>query len=189
MADEELDPMEDLEDEPGEGEAEEGGGLPLMRYIYIAVGVLIVQVIIVYAVFSWWFTPSEDPSDVPPEAIQQMEAPPPEAPSEAPSLLVELVYEKLEPIVVNPAGTDGLRFLSTRVHLGISSAGVEGLIDTKNLKSKIRDTLINIFSSKTIPQLDPMHHEAIKDEIKQKLNTFLGENAILEVYFQGFVLQ
>ena len=189
MADEELlDPMADVGEGPEEAGAKGGGGIPLMRYIYLIVGVLIVQIVIVYMVFNWWFSASEGPSETPSKAVTKAEAPLSVSPP-AGQPPVEVVYEKLDPIVVNPAGTEGLRFLSTSVHLGLASGAVEVFIDSKKLKSKIRDTLIGVFASKTIPQLDPAHHDELKAEIRQRLNAFLGENAVLEVYFQGFVLQ
>ena len=91
--------------------------------------------------------------------------------------------------MVNPAGTDGLRFLSTQVFLGLSDLKVAEYITTNHLVPRINDTLVAVFSSKTIADLDPSRHAKLKEEIRKRLNLFLGQNAVLEVYFQSFVLQ
>ena len=104
-----------------------------------------------------------------------------------------MIWEGLDPIVVNPAGTGGLRFASVHVNLGVTSQVVFDAIENRGLTSRIRDTLIGILSSKTIDQLDPRYHDMLKAEMRTKLNDFLSpENnpaAVKRVYFQGFVLQ
>ena len=62
-------------------------------------------------------------------------------------------------------------------------------IDNLKLQSRIMDRINNILASKTIEQLDPENHDIVKDEIRERLNEFLGKNAVIAVYFQGFVLQ
>ena len=91
--------------------------------------------------------------------------------------------------MVNPSGTDGLRFLSTQVFLGLSDIQVEEFITTNNMVPRINDALVSIFSSKTISDVDPSRHPKLKEEIRERLNVFLGNNAVLEVYFQRLVLQ
>lgn len=192
MADEELlEPVDEMGDDE-EGEEEEGGS-SLMRYLPIILVVLVLQVVIGYVLVSWIFSPSDD---APPEGGQAMvaeegaEPAEPDAAADAGNMVIEeTIYEQLEPIVVNPAGTEGLRFLSATVHLGLANPEVAAAIEAKKKKSKIVDTLYGILSSKTIPQLDPQRHDELKEEIKTELNAFLGKNAVIAVYFQGFVLQ
>jgi len=188
MADEEdpLGSMDELEDEDGE-EEEGGGGSPLMKYLPLIGGVLVVQIIIGYVIGSLFFAPSEE------EMAQGEEAPVEEVAAEMPMIEQEVVWEGLDPIVINPAGTGGLRFASVHVNLGLTSEAVMTAIDERGLTSRIRDTLIGILASKTIDQLDPRYHETLKVEMRSKLNDFLSpENnpsAVKCVYFQGFVLQ
>ncbi len=189
-----LGPMDELgEDEEDEEDQEEGS--PLMRYLPLIAVVLVVQIILVYVTVTFFLGPSEPPPEAEQEVVEE-EAPPPE--EEAPDLgelEVAIVYEALESIVVNPAGTEGLRFLSAKIHLGLSSAQVEQTIEEKKLGSKIRDGLIDILRAKTIAELDPEYHEVLKTQIKDKLNEILvGKDsnaapAVVEVYFQTFVLQ
>lgn len=195
MADEDMMEMDELgEDEEG---AEEGGGNPLMKYLPLIGIVLVVQIVIIYFAVQW-FMPDDMPEEADGEVVAEQVQPAETAPVvegedgegfQAPQTAVLTIFDKLEVIVVNPAGTDGLRFLSTQVFLGLSDVKVDEYITTHNLVPRINDTLVAIFSSKTIADLDPSRHPRLKEEIKKKLNTFLGKNAVLEVYFQSFVLQ
>ena len=190
MADDDLLGGADEAEEDEEEEESGGGGSPLMKYLPIIGIVLVVQIVMVYLVATWWLAPSGEPTE--PEVEQVAEAEGEAAlpqPGGLPPGQVTVIFEKLEPIVINPAGTEGMRFLSATVHLGLSSPEVLGAIEGNNLSSKIRDRLIDLLRAKTIDRLDPSHHAEIKEEIVERLNEFLGENAVLEVYFQGFVLQ
>ena len=188
MPDEDLlESMDDLGEEE-EDEAAAAEENPLMRYLPLIAGILVIQVVIGYVLVTWWFSPGEEATE---EPVEEVAAPIEEvAPAAGPLPTgVGKVFDRLEVIVVNPAGTEGLRFLSTQVHLGLSDPKVEEFIDDNNLLSKINDTLIGIFASKTIEDLAPSKHDALKEEVKEQLNLFLGEHAVLEVYFQSFVLQ
>lgn len=188
MADEEdlLGSMDELEDEEGE-EEEGGGGSPLMKYLPLVGGVLVVQIILAYVMGSLFFGSSDEGGE------EEGGEDPVEEVAEVSMVEQEVVYEALDPIVVNPAGTGGLRFASVDVNLGLTSQLVMQAIEERSLKSRIRDTLINILASKTIDQLDPRYHDKLKAEMRDKLNEFLSpENnppAVKRVYFQGFVLQ
>lgn len=189
MADEEgdlLGSMDELGD--GEGEEEESGeGSPLMRYLPLIGGVLVVQLIIGYVIAALIFGGSDEETaeggDGAPAAVQVGEIP----------IQEEVVWDKLDPIVVNPAGTGGLRFCSVQVHLGLSSQPVFDAIENNKLASRIVDRLIAVLSERTIDQLDPRHHDDIKEHMKTVLNEFLSPNpppeAVKQVYFQSFVLQ
>lgn len=187
MADEEdlLGSMDDLGDEEGE-EEESGEGSPLMRYLPLIGGVLVVQLIIGYVIAALIFGGSDEPS------AEGEEGAAPVVAGEIP-IQEEVVWEGLDPIVVNPAGTGGLRFASVHIHLGLSSQAVHETIETNKLASRIVDRLIAVLSERTIEQLDPRHHPDIKVHMKKVLNEFLSPNpppeAVKQVYFQSFVLQ
>lgn len=194
--DDDMMEMDELGDDE-EGEESGGGGNPLMKYLPLIGVMLVVNVILAYFVAQWFFVPDALPEDA--EGIEEvMDAE--DAPAEAvageegsgyvpPPPDVAVLYTTLETIVVNPKGTEGLRFLSAQVHLGLSDPAVAEHIDTANLKSRIHDVLIRILTNKTIADVDPSRHDLLKDEIKTQLNEFLGPNAVLEVYFNSFVLQ
>jgi len=194
MADEEMMEMDELGED--EGDAGGGGGNPILKYLPLIGIVLVVQVVIIYFAVQW-FMPDDMPEDGKEVVAEQVETVEPVA-SEGdgegsgfvpPNTTVLTIFDKLETIVVNPAGTDGLRFLSTQVFLGLSDLKVAEYITTNHLVPRINDTLVAVFSSKTIADLDPSRHAKLKEEIRKRLNLFLGQNAVLEVYFQSFVLQ
>lgn len=194
MADEQMMEMDNLGEEGGAAPSD--GKSPIMKYLPWIVGLLIVQVVLAYFVAHWFFSPAPTPEKPAgqTEVAASAAEPQPESDSKggyktpkAPE--VNTIYDKLDVIVVNPAGTDGLRFLSTQVFLGLSSPKVEEYITSHSLVYRIKDTLVRTLSSKTIPELDPSKQDQLKQELKEKLNAFLGKNAVVDIYFQSFVLQ
>jgi flagellar basal body-associated protein FliL len=193
MADEEMMEMDELGEEE---ETSTGAGNPLMKYLPIIGIVLVVQVVIIYFAVQWFMPDDMPEADGVLETSEQEGADPgttvgdgSQKEFEPPPTTVMVIFEKLDIIVVNPAGTDGLRFLSAQVSLGLSDLKVETHIVENNMVPRIYDTLVSVFSSQTIPDVDPSRHSKLKEEIRNRLNQFLGENAVLEVYFQSFVLQ
>ena len=193
MADEDLlGAVDDLGDDEEDEEGQEGGS-SLMKYLPIIGGLLVLQIVIAYFVANWWFVPAEPPPDAATEQVEEIQTEE-MAEAEIAPPAVKAIYEKLSTIVVNPAGTDGLRFISATIHLGVSSPEVAAAIDGNKLASKMNDRLIDILRSKTIPQLEPEYHDTIKAEMLVKLNEIMGakpgtQPPVVEIYFTGFVLQ
>jgi flagellar basal body-associated protein FliL len=191
MADENMMEMDDSEEE-GESLPSGGGKSPIVKYLPVIIGLLVVQVVLAYFVAQWFFAPVDNTAAEPVEAVAAVENTPAPASGstyQPPPMAVATIFDQLEVTVVNPAGTDGLRFLSTQIALGLSSPDVATFITTNNLIYRIQDVLVRIFSSKTIPDLEASKHDLLKEEIKTKLNDFLGKNAVVEVYIKSFVLQ
>ena len=70
---------------------------------------------------------------------------------------------------------------------GTAEAGVNPL-DAK--KPQLRDALINILSSKTIPELTTVEDkEKIRQEILTKFTEILAPQPVYQIYFVDFVLQ
>lgn len=91
-------------------------------------------------------------------------------------------------LIVNPAGTNGLRFLLTTIGLEVSSAQTEKECEKRNVE--IHDAIINILTSKTLPQLDEVDsRDSLKTEIKDALNRDLTTGSVLHVYFSKFIIQ
>jgi flagellar FliL protein len=91
-------------------------------------------------------------------------------------------------LIVNPAGTNGLRFLLTTIGLEVSSAETEKECEKRNVE--IHDAIINILTSKTLPQLDEVNsRDSLKTEIKVALNKDLTTGNVLHVYFSKFIIQ
>ena len=113
----------------------------------------------------------------------------------------------IEDVIVNPAGTRGSRYLSVSIGVEMNApehaeaGGGEGgghgggaaeaevnPLDVK--KPQLRDALINILSSKTIPELTTMEEkEKIRQEILTKFTEVLEPQPVYQIYFVDFVLQ
>lgn len=53
----------------------------------------------------------------------------------------------------------------------------------------VKDTILNIISAKTNADFDPRNRENLRSEIKNALNTRLGNDPIFAVYFEQLVIQ
>jgi flagellar FliL protein len=114
----------------------------------------------------------------------------------------------IEDVIVNPAGTRGSRYLSVSIGVEMNAqehgGGAEGgeggghgggaaeaevnPLDVK--KPQLRDALINILSSKTIPELTTTEEkEKIRQEILTRFTEVLEPLPVYQIYFVDFVLQ
>ncbi len=95
----------------------------------------------------------------------------------------------IENIIVNPAGTNGTRYLSTSVGLEVEKNPEA----TKIVEEKtpiIRDIMIAVLTSKTMEELSSSTgKESIRTEIQQKLEEVLAPYEIHRIYFVDYVLQ
>lgn len=92
-------------------------------------------------------------------------------------------------IVVNPAGTNGTRYLSTSIGLEIKKTekSAEAM---KERTPAIRDILIAILSSKTLDELGSIEgKEIIRKEILERVNLSTTPEHVTKVYFVDYVLQ
>ena len=110
----------------------------------------------------------------------------------------------IDNLIVNPAGTNGTRYLSTSIGLEIEKNGAGGEDKEeskeegksgegdrmKKLTPVIRDILIAILSSRTLEELSSVEgKEAVRKEILEKIQLALGDIKLSRVYFVDYVLQ
>lgn len=94
----------------------------------------------------------------------------------------------IEDIIVNPAGTGGRRFLSTSIGIETATPKVSGFLEER--EAIVRDALITILSSQSIPELsDFKQRERLRKLIKLRVEKLLHTDEIVAVYFTEFVLQ
>lgn len=94
----------------------------------------------------------------------------------------------IENIIVNPAGTGGRRFLSTSIGFELSSPEATSAFETR--EAVVRDALITILSSQSIPELsDFKQREKLRRLIQLRVEKLLETDQIAAVYFTEFVLQ
>lgn len=91
-------------------------------------------------------------------------------------------------LIVNPAGTNGLRFLLTTIGLEVTSKETEQECEKRNVE--IHDAIINILTSKTLPELDDVNsRKTLKEEIRKEINSDLTTGEVINVYFSKFIIQ
>lgn len=101
----------------------------------------------------------------------------------APSKLVNL-----ENIIVNPAGSQGNRFLMTSVAFGVADERLQKRLDES--KVELRDRVTGVLESMTLNQLTaPGARDTIKSRIGGVVASMIGPRAEVKVFLPQFVLQ
>lgn len=135
----------------------EKGGLPLPLILGVGAAVLLAAV--------WFFflraKPAED------EEGEKVAANKEES---------EFVFEKLDPIIINPRDAGFQRYLTIKLDLVVANVDVLDAIETKPIyKTRIADILVELLSDKTVEELEgPTAKDDLKKEILHRLNATLG---------------
>lgn len=95
----------------------------------------------------------------------------------------------IQDILVNPAGTNGTRYLSTSI--GLETSDFRQQTDRfEELTPIIRDIFIAILSSKTMGELSSIDgKEKLRGEILARVNEAVKPDSVYRVYFVDYVLQ
>ncbi|PAF50443.1 flagellar basal body-associated protein FliL [Helicobacter sp. 13S00477-4] len=98
------------------------------------------------------------------------------------------LYAIPQPFVVNLITQSGRRYLKTSITLELNNEKLKSEIDAKS--TIIQDTIIEILSSKSIEEIATTKgKERLKDEIANRINDFLIDGQIKNVFFTEFVIQ
>ncbi len=91
-------------------------------------------------------------------------------------------------LIVNPAGTNGLRFLLTTIGLEVTSEQTVQELSKRDVE--IHDAIIGILTSRTLPELDDFDsRDSLKTDIKVAINNDLITGRVINVYFSKFIIQ
>lgn len=97
-------------------------------------------------------------------------------------------FMQLENIIVNPAGTQGQRYLM--VALGLEASSGDVLAEVENKEIVVRDTVLKILSQYNVDQLSSIEHRnKTKAQLINAVNGVLGGQQIDRLYFTQYVLQ
>jgi flagellar FliL protein len=100
----------------------------------------------------------------------------------------ETIIYSIEPIVVNLFDPTGKRYLQVRLAFELKDKKIEEEI--RNSEPKIKDVIISTLSTKTPEDvLQPEAKALIKNELLQKINSALGEEAILNIYITQYIVE
>ena len=92
----------------------------------------------------------------------------------------------LETFIVNLAGSKGRKVLKVNMELEVKGSEIIQEID--NRKAQIRDFIIIILSSKTYDEVSTKEgKDALRNEIKDNVNSFLSKGKIINVYFTELI--
>jgi flagellar protein FliL len=95
----------------------------------------------------------------------------------------------IDNIIVNPAGTNGTRYLSTSIGLDFEKTE-KAAEHIKAMTPAIRDILIAILSSKTLEELGSSEgKEVMRKQILDRVNQALSPEIVTKIYFVDYVLQ
>ena len=95
----------------------------------------------------------------------------------------------IDNIIVNPAGTNGTRYLSTSIGLDVEKSE-KAAEHIKSLTPAIRDILIAILSSKTLDELSSSEgKEVMRKQILDRIKQALAPEIVTKIYFVDYVLQ
>lgn len=172
-------------------EAPSAQKLPLKKLIMFGVPILLVQLVLVYFLITKVFAPAPATGSGDQKSGENSEAAKEGHGSEKKEEGGEGSESRIyvvKDLIVNPAGTNGTRFLLTTVGFEVTTA--EGLKELELKDVMVRDALNTIFTSKDLPMLVNFEsRETIRKEIEEKVGGMLHNGALTNVYFSKFIIQ
>ena len=178
MADKEKKENEEEKEEKKENESG-GNKLILIIIVILLLLLLIIGGVVAYFLLSNNDTPPADQNTttkIAPKKVQHTDA-----------LNIGPIYP-LDPFTVNLKSSGATRYLKCTINLEMDSPNTQPELD--KLKPAIRDLIIRILSSKTVPEISTSKgKEKLKQEIAKQINAILSTGEIRHVYFTAFVIQ
>ena len=98
------------------------------------------------------------------------------------------VVHLVDNLVVNPAGSNGNRFLLANVAFETVDAGLDDVIESRDFE--LRDGLLRVLGMKTVAELtDYSIRESIVSELRIAIEGVLGEGSVIHIYLPQYVIQ
>ena len=160
----------------------------MLLFIIIGVAALLLIILIVVAVLI--FSGGDEEAGANPAAPQAQSAANKGSAANPNSNLLSIgpMYP-LDQFIINLlASGGGKRYLKTSIALELSIAEMQVELDNKRNVS--RDTVITILSSKTFEEVQTAKgKQKLKEELMERLNEFLVDGRIMNIFFTEFVVQ
>ena len=168
-------------------EPEAEGGLSMRKLLLFGIPVFVVQLVIVYFVITRLFVPASSAS-LDPVAAAAMRGQGVRAPGDYAGGTSAVSIYVVKDIIVNPAGTNGTRFLLTTIGFEVSSPEARRELELKDVQ--LRDLLNTILTSKDMVTLSLVdQREALRQEIARKVGAMVQSGTLHNVYFSKFIIQ
>ena len=104
------------------------------------------------------------------------------------SLETSSVAHSIENLVLNPAGSNGTRFLMVSATFELKDGGTENQM--KEHDAEVRDHILSILGKKTVDELtDIAQREQIKKDVLDSVGALFDKGAVKKVFFSQFVIQ
>lgn len=154
-------------------------GIAMKKILMIGAPVFILQVVVIYFLMATFILPLAVNQ---PESEQQYN-------EEGNSNEEEEKKIYVAPdIIVNPAGTNGTRFLLTSIGFEVRSP--ELLKELEGKEIQVRDVLNTVLTSKRLDELvNASKREILREEIAIEVNKLLHNGDLEKVYFSKFIIQ
>lgn len=95
---------------------------------------------------------------------------------------------ELKEIIVNPANTNGQRYLLVQLSLELDKKEDQKLIEDN--RSKIRNNIIKYLSAKTVSELQGIQgKEDLRVELIQLINQAIDSRSVRNLYYSKYVMQ
>ena len=97
-------------------------------------------------------------------------------------------FHEVRGLVVNPAGSDGSRYLM--VHIGFESSSEAVITELTDKDVVMRDTILKLLGEETVASLaDISQRTRLKEALREAVNEILSEGEVQRLYFTQYVLQ
>ena len=144
------------------------------RYTILIVLVVLGELAIAALIYRW-FSPPEEMVDL--EDVPEME-----------QVQAKAVYDRLGKIVVNPAGSMGMRVLSIDLVLLLDSKGTIEEVDRR--RSFVYDALRDVLTQREIDAFDEMEElSALKQDLTTAANRMLRKGQVVDVSIKNLMMQ
>ncbi|MCX7984343.1 MAG: flagellar basal body-associated FliL family protein [Bacteroidetes bacterium] len=151
--------------------------LTVKTALMVGIPLFIVQVVVVYFLVAKFFG-----ADVQPPNSQQRTVEQQHTGGETGKIFV------VKDMIVNPAGTNGSRYLLVTVGLEASSSKVYDELQQKEVQ--VCDVLNALFASKTLWELiDVTKRETLRKEVAKRTSALLTNGTVTNVYFSKYIIQ
>jgi len=161
--------------EEAKAEAAPSGGKPMVKWIIM--GVILLAFLGIEAGMAVYFVKKLKPVDKTIESVQKAQEQAKEA--EAKQTEMGMTLEKPIDVTVNIFGTNGERFLKSSVQLEWNSSDKMLLEELNSRIPKIKNTIIDILSSKPLAELMTVEgKKAIREAIVSDINAVLPAEAV-----------
>lgn len=181
------------EKKPAEAAPAEKGGSNLKKMIMFGVPIFLVQLVVIYFLTAKFIVPmtasahTTGHETATENTTGEKEGEAAEADEGHGDAKEDHIYV-VKDLIINPAGTNGTRFLLTTIGFKVSSAGAEAELEKKDIE--LRDILNTTLTSKGLDELIDVHQrDSLRSEITGKVSAMMKTGKLRNVFFSKFIIQ